>query len=132
VPEPGADRTQPATPPGAPAALEPLRQIQAAARALLDQGQVEETWAYLLTALEAVLVQNRDLTLLVAKLRRAYRGTCSEQVDPGQLACFSRPSSPRGPPRSRLIPRRRRTRTRRGVAGARDSATCPSGGRAGT
>jgi hypothetical protein len=33
VPEPGADRTHPATPPGVPAALEPLRQIQAAARA---------------------------------------------------------------------------------------------------
>jgi transposase len=72
--------------PGSGAVLEGLRQIQASARALLDQGHVEETWQFLLAALEAALVQNRDLTLLVAKLRRASRGTRSERLDPGQLS----------------------------------------------
>ncbi len=56
------------------------------AQALLQAGKIDETWEFFLSALEAVLVQNRDLTLLVAKLRRAARGTTSERVDPGQLA----------------------------------------------
>ena len=72
---------------GAPATVAgALRESQAAARALLAQGQVGETWAFLLSALEAALMQNRDLALLVAKLRRASRGTSSERVDPAPLA----------------------------------------------
>jgi len=74
--------------PGARAATvrEAVRQIAASAKALLDQGRVDETWQVFLSALETVLAQNRDLTLLVATLRRAARGTRSERVDPGQLA----------------------------------------------
>lgn len=45
-----------------------LRQVEASARALRDAGQVDESWALLLSTLEGVLLQNRDLTLLVAKL----------------------------------------------------------------
>jgi transposase len=63
-----------------------VRQIAASAKALLDQGRIDETWQVFLSALEAVLAQNRDLTLLVATLRRASRGTRSERVAPGQLA----------------------------------------------
>jgi transposase len=63
-----------------------LRQIRESAEALLAQGKVEETWDLLLSALEAVLVQNRDLELLLAKLRRERLGTRSERIDPGQLS----------------------------------------------
>ena len=54
-----------------------LRQIAESAQALFHEGKTDETWEFFLAALEAVLVQNRDLTLLVAKLRRAARGTTS-------------------------------------------------------
>lgn len=63
-----------------------LRQVEASARALRDAGQVDESWALLLSTLEGVLLQNRDLTLLVAKLQRERLGQRSERVDPGQLA----------------------------------------------
>ena len=63
-----------------------LRQIAKSAQALFHEGKTDETWEFFLAALEAVLVQNRDLTLLVAKLRRAARGTTSEPVDLGHLA----------------------------------------------
>jgi len=85
VPRPATERVKDARP-GPASVPDALRQIQVSARALLDEGQVEETWQYFLSALEAVLVQNRDLTWLVAKLRRAYRGTQSERLDPGQLS----------------------------------------------
>lgn len=65
---------------------EALRQVRESAQALLAQGKVEETWDLLLAALEAVLDKNRDLELLVAKLRRERLGTRSERIDPGQLA----------------------------------------------
>lgn len=70
----------PTTGPGA------LRQIRESAHALLAQGKVEETWELFLAALEAVLVKNRELELLVAKLRRERLGTKSERLDPAQLA----------------------------------------------
>jgi hypothetical protein len=63
-----------------------LRQIQESARALLEQGQVEETWAFFLAALEAVLVKNREQELLIAKLRREHRSSRSERIDPAQLS----------------------------------------------
>ena len=85
MPRPATERVKDARP-GPASVPDALRQIQVSARALLDEGQVEETWQYFLSALEAVLVQNRDLTWLVAKLRRAYRGTQSERLDPGQLS----------------------------------------------
>jgi transposase len=63
-----------------------LRQIRESAHALLAEGKVEETWDLLLAALEAVLVKNRELELLVAKLRRERLGTKSERLDPAQLS----------------------------------------------
>jgi len=62
-----------------------LRQIRESAHALLAQGKVEETWELFLAALEAVLVKNRELELLVAKLRRERLGAKSERIDPAQL-----------------------------------------------
>ncbi len=64
----------------------PLRQIKASAEALLQAGKPEETWALLLTALDAVLSRNADLELLVAKLRRGPRTSRSERIDPAQLS----------------------------------------------
>lgn len=61
-----------------------LGQIKESARALLEQGKGEEAWELFLSALEAVLVKNRELELLVAKLRRV--GTTSERIDPAQLS----------------------------------------------
>jgi len=64
---------------------EALQQVRTSARALLEQGRVEEASEFFLAALEAVLVKNRDLELLVAKLRRQEFGTKSERLDPAQL-----------------------------------------------
>jgi transposase len=72
-----------ATPTTGPVAL---RQIRESAHALLAQGKVDETWELFLAALEAVLVKNRELELLVAKLRRERLGTTSERLDPAQLS----------------------------------------------
>src|SRR5437867_42576 len=68
------------------AELAALRQIRESARALLDQGKVDEAWEFFLSALEAVLVKNRELELLVTKLRRERIGRKSERIDPAQLA----------------------------------------------
>jgi transposase len=62
-----------------------LRQIKESARALLEEGKTEEAWELFLSALEAVLVKNRELELLIAKLRRERIGTKSERMDPAQL-----------------------------------------------
>lgn len=62
-----------------------LRQVRESAQALLREGKTEETWEFLLSALEAVLVKTQELELLVAKLRRVWRGTKSERLDPAQL-----------------------------------------------
>jgi transposase len=83
--EPGAGPA-PRPSPAPPGARDALRQIQQSARALFEQGAVEETWEFFLSALEAVLVKNRELELLVAKLRRERRGTRSERLDPAQLS----------------------------------------------
>jgi transposase len=50
------------------------------------EGQVEEAFDFFVSALGAVLRQNRDLELLVAKLRRERVGSRSERVDPAQLS----------------------------------------------
>ena len=63
-----------------------LRQIKESAQALLGEGKTEETWEFLLSALEAVLSRNSDLELLVAKLRRVHLNPRSERIDPAQLA----------------------------------------------
>ncbi len=63
-----------------------LAQIRDTAQALLAQGQVDETWDFLLAALDAVLVQNRELELLVLKLRRERIGRHAERMDPRQIA----------------------------------------------
>ena len=63
-----------------------LRQIRESARALYETGKADETWEFLLSALQAVLVKNRELELLVAKLRRARLASQSERMDPAQLS----------------------------------------------
>jgi transposase len=65
--------------------LPALRQIRESAQALLREGKSEEAWELLLGALEAVLLKTHELELLVGKLRRAWRGTKSERIDPAQL-----------------------------------------------
>lgn len=65
--------------------LPALKQIRESAQALLREGKTEETLQFLLAALEAVLVKTHELELVVAKLRRAWRGTKSERIDPAQL-----------------------------------------------
>ena len=64
----------------------PLDQVRATAQALVAEGQVEEAFDFFISALGAVLRQNRDLELLVAKLRRERVGSRSERVDPAQLS----------------------------------------------
>jgi transposase len=63
-----------------------LHQIRESAQALFAQGKVDETWELFLAALEAVLVKNRELELLVAKLRRERLGPKSERLDLAQLS----------------------------------------------
>lgn len=63
-----------------------LRQIRESAQALLAQGKANETWEFFLAALDAVLVKNRELELLLTKLRRERLGRHSERLDPAQLA----------------------------------------------
>jgi transposase len=89
VPRQAADPVSGPAPSGAsapPAARGTLQQIRESAQALLAQGQVEETWDLFLAALEAVLVKNRELERLVAKLRRERLGTKSERLDRAQLS----------------------------------------------
>src|SRR5439155_2262771 len=62
-----------------------LRQIKESAQALVEGGKTEEAWELFVSALEAVLVKNRELELLVAKLRRERIGTKSERIDPAQM-----------------------------------------------
>ena len=65
---------------------EALGQIREGAQALLAEGRQEEACEYMLSALDAVLRKNRDLELLLAKLRRQGAGKSSERVDPAQLS----------------------------------------------
>ena len=64
----------------------PLAQIRESAQALLAQGKVEETWEFFLAALDAVLGKNRELELLVLKLRRERIGRHTERLDARQIA----------------------------------------------
>ncbi len=68
------------------AEMSALRQIRESAQALIAQGKSDEAWELFLAALEAVLVKNRELELLVAKLRRERIGTKSKRIDPAQLS----------------------------------------------
>lgn len=61
------------------------RQVREAAQALLKRGQADEALELSFSALAAVLDKNRDLELLVAKLRRERIGKSSERVNPDQL-----------------------------------------------
>jgi transposase len=63
-----------------------LAQIRESAQALLAQGKVDETWEFFLAALDAVLLQNRELELLVLKLRRERLGRHTERLDARQIA----------------------------------------------
>lgn len=63
-----------------------LEQMRASAQTLLRQGKVDESYELLLSALEALLVKNHELELLLATLRRERVSRHSERLDPGQLA----------------------------------------------
>jgi transposase len=63
-----------------------LAQIRESAQALLAQGKVDETCEFFLAALDAVLVKNRELELLVLKLRRERLGRHTERLDARQIA----------------------------------------------
>src|SRR5437867_10815655 len=86
------------------AELAALRQIRESARALLDQGKVDEAWEFFLSALEAVLVKNRELELLVTKLRRERIGRKSERIDPAQLALLFEALVGQGGPEAQVDP----------------------------
>jgi transposase len=66
--------------------VSPLEQVRAAAGALLREQKVDEAFALVLSAMEAVLQKSRELELLVAKLRRERLGQSSERVSAAQLA----------------------------------------------
>jgi hypothetical protein len=66
-------------------ASSPLAQMRASAQALLAQGLVEDACELCLAALDAVLVKNRELELLVGKLRRERIGRHTERLDPRQI-----------------------------------------------
>jgi hypothetical protein len=68
---------------GAPQA--PLAEIRDTAQALLAQGKVDEACEVVLAALDAVLGKNRELELLVLKLRRERIGRRTERLDPRQI-----------------------------------------------
>ena len=81
-----------------------LRQIRESAQALLAQGKADEAWELFVSALEAVLVKNRELELLVAKLRRERIGTKSERIDPAQLALLFEALVGQGGPEAEVDP----------------------------
>jgi transposase len=60
-------------------------QVRRTAETMLAEGQVAETFEFLLEALAAVLRISREQAMLIEKLRRSVRRS-SERVDPGQLA----------------------------------------------
>lgn len=62
-----------------------LRQIRDSARSLASEGKTEEAFDLLVSALDAVLRQSRELELKVLKLERERVGKRSERVDPDQL-----------------------------------------------
>lgn len=65
----------------------PLKQIQAAASALVDEGNSEEALELVLSALSAVLTENARLELLLLKLRKSNAGkSSSEKLDAEQLS----------------------------------------------
>lgn len=65
----------------------PLKQIQAAARELVAQGQTEEAFELFFSALSAVLKENARLELLLLKLRKSSAGkSSSEKLDAEQLS----------------------------------------------
>lgn len=66
--------------------VSPLEQVRAAAGALLREDKVDEAFALVLAAMDAVLRKSRELELLVAKLRRERLGQSSERVNAAQLA----------------------------------------------
>lgn len=63
-----------------------VRQVREAAEALLAEGKQQEAFELLLAALAALARKDRDLELLVAKLRKEAVGKRSERVDTGQLS----------------------------------------------
>lgn len=81
-----AARRASSTPPSPRVDLGALRQMRASAQTLLREGKADESCELLLAALEALLVKNHELELLLTKLRRERLGRHSERLDPHQLA----------------------------------------------
>jgi transposase len=84
--------------------LAALRQIKESAQALLKEGRTEETWEFLLSALEAVLSRNSDLELLVAKLRRVHLNPRSERIDLAQLSLLFEALASQATPEAEIDP----------------------------
>jgi transposase len=63
-----------------------LQDVRDSARGMLASGQTDEALDYLLSALDSLLQKNRELELLLAKLRRERAGKRSERIDPAQLS----------------------------------------------
>jgi transposase len=101
--EPVAGKAARGSPPPQ-AEISALRQIRESAQALLEQGKVDETWEFFLSALEAVLGKNRDLELLLAKLRRERLGAKSERLDPTQLSLLFEALVAQGGPQAAVDP----------------------------
>ncbi len=59
--------------------------IRTSAQALVAEGRTDEAFDLFVAALGAVLDQNRELALLIHKLRAERAGRRTEKVDPGQL-----------------------------------------------
>ena len=83
---------------------------------MLAQGKVDETCEFFLAALDAVLMTNRELELLVLKLRRERLGRHTERLDARQIALLFDALLAHAPPPSRLIPAPRRARMPRSIA----------------
>jgi len=60
--------------------------VRTNAQALVAEGRTDEAFDLFVAALGAVLDKNRELSLLIHKLRSERTGKRSEKVDPGQLA----------------------------------------------
>jgi transposase len=67
------------------APVDPLTQIRESTKVLIDEERYTDANELALSALESVLHRNRDLELLVRKLRRECLGKTSERIDPAQL-----------------------------------------------
>ena len=62
-----------------------LRQVRESAMAMMSGGKSEDAFEFLMSTLAALMRQNRDLELHLAKLRKEQAGKSTEKIDPRQL-----------------------------------------------